>query len=110
MSTHKLCFRAKKVKPRASFSKLMILFILKRFIKILIVNIRNMLLFLLEKCENLLMAKESHSGFDNVIGIYITSLPLNNVIRLTMLYALNKLSQMYCIKLVGKGVYITMTC
>ena len=48
--------------------------------------------FLLEKCENLCNAKDSHifptknnSVFDNVVGIYLTRCPLNDVVRLTVL-------------------------
>ena len=57
--------------------------------KILILQIH--CYFLLEKVRIFCNAKDSHifptknSVFDNVVGIYLTRLPLNNVVRLMML-------------------------
>ena len=50
----------------------------KRFVKISNMNIANPLLFFVETTKN-------NSVFDNVVGIYLTSSHLNDIVRLTML-------------------------
>ena len=58
----------------------------------LLENVRIICIFLLEKCENLALQniltffqQKNYSVLDNVVGIYLTSLNLNDIVRLTML-------------------------